>query len=485
MGAKITPSARNAPPDSLSLCRAVAEHAPLPIAMVEGASHFVRCINPAFCRLLDKPAEQLVGKPFHEMLPEKDECVTLLDRVLRTGKPETHTEPQHSKPHPVFSSYTMWPVMADQRPVGVMIQVTETSQFYEQMLAMNEALLLGSVRQHELTDAANSWNARLQSEIIERTQAEAALHAARLELAQANAELEQKVLDRTAKLQDTVAELEHFSYTITHDMRAPLRAMLGLGGVLLEECSECLHPTRREYIRRIVEAADRMDKLIVDALQYSGVVRQHLEPEPVDADALLRGILGSYPAFQPPHANVHIDTHLPVVLGNKAGLTQCFSNLLGNAVKFVHPGQIPEVRVWAESVPSPKSKVQRQPTGHATRNTQNESAPRTLNPQPPTLRSSVTEDGAPPSHLVRIWFEDKGIGIEEQYHDKIWEMFQQLNKSYEGTGIGLALVRKVVDRMDGEVGVESEPGHGSRFWVELKPANGQPHLKPLTPDLPR
>jgi signal transduction histidine kinase len=87
--------------------------------------------------------------------------------------------------------------------------------------------------------------------------------------------------------------------------------------------------------------------------------------------------------------------------------------------------------------------------------------------------------------LVRIWFEDKGIGIEEQYHDKIWQMFQQLDKSYEGTGIGLALVRKVVDRLGGKVGVESEPGHGSRFWIELKPANGQPHLKPLTPDRPQ
>ena len=83
------------------------------------------------------------------------------------------------------------------------------------------------------------------------------------------------------------------------------------------------------------------------------------------------------------------------------------------------------------------------------------------------------------------WFEDKGIGIEKQYHDKIWQMFQQLNKSYEGTGIGLALVRKVVDRMGGKVGVESEPGHGSRFWVELKRVNGQPHPKPLTPDLPQ
>jgi signal transduction histidine kinase len=190
-------------------------------------------------------------------------------------------------------------------------------------------------------------------------------------------------------------------------------------------------------------------------------------------------MLESYPEFQPPHANIHIDTRLPVVLGNQAGLTQCFSNLLANAVKFVHPGQIPEVRVWAESVQSPKSKVQSQPTeagpvGHATRNTQHESALPTLNPQPSTLNP-----------LVRLWFEDKGIGIEKQYHDKIWQMFQQLNKAYEGTGIGLALVRKVVDRMGGRVGVESEPGHGSRFWIELKPANGQPQLKPITPDHPQ
>jgi signal transduction histidine kinase len=107
-----------------------------------------------------------------------------------------------------------------------------------------------------------------------------------------------------------------------------------------------------------------------------------------------------------------------------------------------------------------------------------------------TLRRA-TEDGlrrtGQPSTLnpsVRIWFEDKGIGIEKQYHDKIWQMFQQLDKAYEGTGIGLALVRKVVDRMGGQVGVESEPGHGSRFWIELKPANGQPHPKLLIPDRP-
>src|SRR5471030_849265 len=160
-------------PDLSSLCLAITEHAPLPMATVEGASHIVRYVNPAFCRLMDKPAEQLVGKPFAEILPEKDVSVTLLDRVFRTGKPESHTEQQHSKPHSVFWTYTMWPVLADELPVRVMIQVTETAQFHEKTLAMNEALMLGSLRQHELTEAANSLNVQLQDEITVRKLVEA------------------------------------------------------------------------------------------------------------------------------------------------------------------------------------------------------------------------------------------------------------------------------------------------------------------------
>ena len=151
---------------------AVAEHAPLAMATVEGASHIVRYVNPAFCRLLDKPSEQLIGIPFCEMLPTRHECVALLDRVFRTGKPESHTEQEQSKPHPAFWSFTMWPVLADERPVGVMIQVTETTQFHETTLAMNEALMLGSLRQHELTAAADSSNVQLQTEIVDRKQRE-------------------------------------------------------------------------------------------------------------------------------------------------------------------------------------------------------------------------------------------------------------------------------------------------------------------------
>ena len=163
------------PPDLQGLCEAITEHAPLPMATVEGAGQIVRYANPAFCRLLGKPMKQLAGKPISKLLPKKDACVTLIGRVLRTGKPENYTEKSPSTPHPVFWSYTIWPVMEETGLVGVMIQVIESAQVHETTVAMNEALVLGSLRQHELTEAAENLNAQLQLEIAERKEAEARL----------------------------------------------------------------------------------------------------------------------------------------------------------------------------------------------------------------------------------------------------------------------------------------------------------------------
>jgi len=142
------------------------------MAKVEGPMHIVAYVNPAFCRLIDKSRGELIGKPFRGVSPENDECLARLDRVYRSGKPESHMELEHFDPRPVFSSYTMWPVMADERTVGVMIQVTEPAPLHERAVAMNEALLLGSLRQHELAAAADTSNIRLQTEIIERKQRE-------------------------------------------------------------------------------------------------------------------------------------------------------------------------------------------------------------------------------------------------------------------------------------------------------------------------
>jgi signal transduction histidine kinase len=246
-------------------------------------------------------------------------------------------------------------------------------------------------------------------------------------LARGREELERLVQERTAKLRELVGELEHFSYTITHDMRAPLRGIRGFAEMMAEACAGCQEEERKVFLQRIAKSADRMDSLIRDALSYSAAVKQELALGPVDAGAVLRGILDSYPELQPSKARIEIQGEIPLVMANEAGLTQCFSNLLENAVKFVKQGEMPRVGIRAE----------------------------------------------PREGWVRLWFEDDGIGIPKEMLPRVFDMFSRGHQSYEGTGIGLALVRKVMDRMGGKAGVESEEGHGSRFWLDLRPADAR------------
>ena len=148
------------------------DHSPFPMATVEGVTHIVRYVNPAFCRLTNKASDELVGISFCAMLPETDECLALLDRVCRTGQPESFTRLNASDPDPALSRYTMWPVMANERALGVMIQMVNTAPPDERTLAMNEALMLGSLRLHEVTADVASLNVQLHAEIKEREQRE-------------------------------------------------------------------------------------------------------------------------------------------------------------------------------------------------------------------------------------------------------------------------------------------------------------------------
>lgn len=241
------------------------------------------------------------------------------------------------------------------------------------------------------------------------------------------AELERLVEERTSALKELVEDLEHFSYTLIHDMRAPLRTMQGFSETVLEECAACDKEQPRSLLERIKTSTARMDRLITDALNFTKAIRLELPLEPVDMGALLRGMLESYPELTAAKADVHIEGEMPPVMANPAGLTQCFSNLLTNAVKFVAPGRRASIRVRAER-----------------------------------------RDG-----WVRVWFEDNGIGIPPEALGRVFDLFHRVHKQYEGTGIGLALVRKVTQRMGGRVGVESEVGKGSLFWIELRPGDGK------------
>jgi PAS domain S-box-containing protein len=237
--------------------------------------------------------------------------------------------------------------------------------------------------------------------------------------------LERLVAERTAKLQQMIGELESFSYSITHDLRAPLRALQGFAEILRQSTRDRLSAEELDYLERIITAALRMDALIRDVLEYGRILKTELVLQPVDVEMLIKEIIQSYPQFQSPEANIEIASPLPPVLGNAAALTQIISNLLSNAVKFVAPGTKPRLRVRAETR----------------------------------------------GDRVRLWFEDNGVGIPENLRGRIFELFQRGHGSeYEGTGFGLAIVRKAAERMQGKVGVDSSPGQGSRFWVELKAA---------------
>jgi signal transduction histidine kinase len=473
MVAELPAATANQLPDWSGLCLAITGHAPLPMAAVGGASHIVRHVNPAFCRLMAKPTEQLVGKPFHQLLPEEDECVALLDRVFRTGKPESYTEQGRFNPHPVFWSYTMWPVLADECLVGVMIQVTETTQFHEKTLAMNEALMVGSVRQHELTEEADSLNAQLRTEITERKRAELELVAAKNEISRHAVELEETVTERTAQLRETIGELEAFSYSISHDMRAPLRAMRGFAGILLTKHAAQLDAEGIKYLEKINAAAGRMDALIQDVLTYTRVLRAEIKIKPVDLDVLVRQVIGIYPQLQTGNAEIQIEGVLAKVLGGEASLAQCLSNLLTNAVKFVAPGTKPHVKVWAEEIqPKVESRESRARDAGAL---DPRPSPRGITPAPLRTDSlpAISRDEALDSPTVRLWVEDNGVGIAPEDQVRIFKMFERVHRAtaYEGTGMGLAIVRKAVERMGGQMGVESEVGQGSKFWIQLKVAN--------------
>jgi PAS domain S-box-containing protein len=267
-------------------------------------------------------------------------------------------------------------------------------------------------------------------DITERKATELALAAAKAELEQANRDLEKRVEERTAKLKELVSELEHVSYAMVHDMRAPLRAMHAFAQILSDNSPDDSPEQRQDYLARIMTGANRLDKLIQDALNYNRAVLEDLPLERVALTPLLRGLIETYPNLNPTNADIRIDGELPAVLGNESLLTQCFSNLLGNAVKFVAAGVRPQV----------------------------------------SIRAQLKEKDSP----ARIWVEDNGIGIPENAQKRLFGMFQKLDSQYEGTGIGLAIVRKVVERMGGKVGVESTSDRGSRFWVELPlaPARG-------------
>ncbi|MHC1764611.1 MAG: ATP-binding protein [Verrucomicrobiia bacterium] len=361
------------------------------LAFLDRNFDFVR-VNETYARTCGYKPEELIGRNHFALYPNA-ENEAIFARVRDTGMPVAFADKPFEFPDQPERGVTYWdwtlsPVKdTDGNVVGLVFSLFETT---------------------------------------ERKQLNEALRRAKEELRQHAQQLEEIVEERTSRLQEAVGDLEHLSYTLSHDLRAPLRTMEGFPQLMLESgCATCCNSESKEFLQRISTGARRMNALISDALDYSRAARTELQLTPVDVKALLQTIVSTHPNLHAESAEIVIEDTFPQVLGNKTALTQCFANLLSNAVKFVKPGVKPRVRIWSE------------PQGDSE---------------------------------VRLWVGDNGIGIAEKDRAKLFGMFQRLTADYEGTGIGLALVRKNVERMGGSAGVESEPGEGSRFWIQLRQA---------------
>ncbi|HEX4342129.1 MAG TPA: PAS domain S-box protein [Verrucomicrobiae bacterium] len=246
-------------------------------------------------------------------------------------------------------------------------------------------------------------------------------------LSEARNRLEERVLERTMQLHEKNNQLEEFVYSIAHDLRGPLRAMEACSHMLLADCLPQLDAAGQQYAKRINGSASFMDRLLIDLLEYGRIGHSELELNSVDvAVAWETAAFQGQHQIQEKHALVETIGPLPRVAAHEATLAQALANLLGNALRFVENGTRPHIK----------------------------------------FRGEVRGETA------RLWVEDNGIGIATEHQERIFRVFERLHgSSYGGTGIGLSIVRKSIERMGGRVGVESEPGKGSRFWIELALAN--------------
>ncbi|MGA4643877.1 sensor histidine kinase [Limisphaera sp. 4302-co] len=258
---------------------------------------------------------------------------------------------------------------------------------------------------------------------------------------------DEKLRAFAAQLERSNRELQDFAYVASHDLQEPLRKIVVFGERLCERYAEAIPPEARDYLERMRRAAQRMQTLINDLLAFSRVTTRARPFEPVDLGQVLREVLGDLEArIEQAGAVVSVEP-LPVLEADPLQMRQLFLNLLGNALKFRKPDVPPRVRVHAEPVHE---------------------------------RRSDRGPESPPEAFYRISVEDNGIGFDEKYLDRIFNMFQRLHGrgEYEGSGIGLAIARKIVLRHGGHITARSRPGEGATFIVTLpvhQPASNNPH----------
>lgn len=365
---------------------------------------------------------------------------------------QARSQPENEIVHRIgLHSYAVFPLMIGQRLLGTLA----FGSYDQDEIPADDLEFLGTIAQY-LAIA------------IDRVQREHALLQARQSLSEHASNLELKVAERTARLHESIAQLESFTYTVAHDLRAPIRALKGYSGVLLEDYAALLPVDAAGLLRRIERAGDRLDALTRDLLEFSRIARIEVHLEPIDVGEMMAEVLAATPALQ--NDVVTVRPPLGRVWAQRTFLQQCLANLFDNAVKFTPPGVKPRIVVRAELQAGPAAESTAAPPLPMHPATSAKAVARTgMRSATPGEHDSPAADG----RRVRIWIEDNGMGIAAEAQHKIFGIFERGSgvEHIEGTGIGLAIVARAVQQMGGTCGVDSAVGEGSRFWLELPAAD--------------
>jgi len=256
---------------------------------------------------------------------------------------------------------------------------------------------------------------------------------AELQIRRLNQELEARVRERTVELEATVGELEAFSYTISHDLRAPLRAISGFAEIVREDCSEDRAEHTRDYLARIAANAERMSRMIDDLLRFSRMARSPLQRSQVKPEQIAAELLRDLAFPEAARAEIRIHS-MPACHGDPALLRQVYANLISNALKYSRDAERPLVEI-----------------------------------------GSGTGEGGNPVYFVK----DNGAGFDPTYADRLFGVFQRLHKEsqFEGNGVGLAITQRIIQRHGGTIWANAVPGQGATFFFTMGGPTGA-HLKP-------
>ncbi|MEP7062192.1 MAG: ATP-binding protein [Betaproteobacteria bacterium] len=338
----------------------------------------------------------------------------------------------------VATAVAVWPMMPRALALPSVQSLKDVNAFLKQEnarrreaeRAATDAKVSLEQRVAERTEELARSNVQLEQEIQERQRTEQALRYSETLLRRLHDELEEHIAERTEQLTRTIDELHAFSYTISHDLRAPLRAINGFAAIMREEEAERLSADGSVLLAKIERNAARMGQLIDGLLEFSRLARAESSQDDVDMTALARGVVSElceeYGAKAP---QVVIDT-LPVVKGDAAMLRQAWINVLSNAFKFSSRQAHPRIDITA---------------------TQGE--------------------GEVTYHVM-----DNGVGFDMAYANTLFSVFSRLhsNDNFPGVGVGLAIVRRIVERHGGRVRAESWPGEGTTFHFTLPTAAAAP-----------